>query len=538
MAADFFSRAGINSERDEPGFRITVAQVRAFLPRYKWVIAGVFVFTVLSAYGALSLMSEQYEAEAALLVKLGRENLDPPATAKNMVMSTGVRREEVGSEVQILRSADLLAKVVDTVGVEAFRVTRVPPPSLIGKAKFHVKAGLRWAKGQYQDALIALDLKKRLTEREQAVGLLQEQVVAEPQKDSDVISLRLRLADPQLAVRLEDTLIRLYLARRVEVRQNPGVKEFFDRETRALKNELDRAQAARDEWKRKEDLSVPSEQKALLLRQIRELSAERTHALAERGALTSQMAKAQSLASDAPERVAAARVETPNPSLQMLRERLTKLEADQARLLATYKPGAAPVVTADEEIASLRRLVGSQQATEMGSLTSEINPLRQQLQQAVSQNSVALEGITARLMYQDAQLTTLQNQLREIEASDSTLESLERERGIAEQSYLAASRRQQDADIERALDLSRITNVSIATPPAATLEPVAPRKLLIMAVALALGLLLGLATAILLEWMNDAVEDAESIESSTGLVCLGSFGPRAVESRMSRSGTR
>jgi len=174
----------------------------------------------------------------------------------------------------------------------------------------------------------------------------------------------------------------------------------------------------------------------------------------------------------------------------------------------------------------------------MGSLTSEINPLRQQLQQAVSQNSVALEGITARLMYQDAQLTTLQNQLREIEASDSTLESLERERGIAEQSYLAASRRQQDADIERALDLSRITNVSIATPPAATLEPVAPRKLLIMAVALALGLLLGLATAILLEWMNDAVEDAESIESSTGLVCLGSFGPRAVESRMSRSGTR
>jgi uncharacterized protein involved in exopolysaccharide biosynthesis len=79
MAADFFHRAATAADRDEPGFRVTLAQVRTFLPRYKWVIAGTFVMTVLSAYSALNLMTDQYEARAALLVKLGRENLDPPA---------------------------------------------------------------------------------------------------------------------------------------------------------------------------------------------------------------------------------------------------------------------------------------------------------------------------------------------------------------------------------------------------------------------------------------------------------------------------
>src|SRR5262245_9797558 len=191
MAKHFRRRPEPPADRSEPGFRITLADVRTFLPRYGWVIAGVFVLTVLSAYAALSLTSELYESRAALLVKLGRENLDPPPTARNMVMSTGVRREELGSEVQILQSPDLLTQVVDEIGVDAFRVRRTPPPDLLGKAKFYVKAGLRFVKGQYREVLVRLDLKKRLTEREQAIALLIDELAVEPQKDSDVIALRL-----------------------------------------------------------------------------------------------------------------------------------------------------------------------------------------------------------------------------------------------------------------------------------------------------------------------------------------------------------
>ena len=85
-------------------------------------------------------------------------------------------------------------------------------------------------------------------------------------------------------------------------------------------------------------------------------------------------------------------------------------------------------------------------------------------------------------------------------------------------------KRLKDADVESQLDLSRISNVSVAIPPAATLEPVYPRKLLITALSLVVGLLLGVALGIVLEWTSDTVRDEEDVESLTELVCLGNFG--------------
>jgi len=78
---------------EEDAFRLTLPEIVAFVRRYALIIAAVFALTVVTAYGALNLMSELYEAQSSLLVKLGRENLDPPPTARNAVFSTGLRRE-------------------------------------------------------------------------------------------------------------------------------------------------------------------------------------------------------------------------------------------------------------------------------------------------------------------------------------------------------------------------------------------------------------------------------------------------------------
>ncbi len=522
--ADLLNHLGRANERDEPGVRVTLADVKAFLPRYRRVIAGVFALTVLSAYSALSLMTELYEVRSALLVKLGRENLDAPATARNSVLSTGVRREELGSEVQILRSGDLAAQVVDEFGLEAFRVNRIPPESLIGKLKFYTKAGLRYAKAQLGEALIALDLKKRLGERDMAVASITERLVAEPQKDSDVIVLRLTYPDPALAVRVQDTLITKYLARRISVRHSSGVKEFFEQETLALKATLDRAEQARNDWKRLRDLSLPVEQKTLLLRRITELSAARGRALSKATTVSSEIATATNLIEAAEDTVRTAHTETPNPSVQFFKQRLTTLEADHAHALTTYKAESATVVAMEEEIQTLRRLIAAQEQTQLGSVTSQPNPLRQQLLQYVHEDRVELDGLSASAAFQRQELRRLQTDLLAVEEADAALVALDRDRVIAEQNYLAAVKRQTESHIESQLDLSRISNVSVAMPPVATLQPVYPRKLLIMLLSLVVGLVLGVAAAVLLEWTSDMVDDAEQTEAATNLVCLGSFG--------------
>jgi uncharacterized protein involved in exopolysaccharide biosynthesis len=169
-------------------------------------------------------------------------------------------------------------------------------------------------------------------------------------------------------------------------------------------------------------------------------------------------------------------------------------------------------------------MIASRESTEVGSVTTEINPIRQQLQQSVNQDTVALEGLSAEAPARTQQITELQGELHKIETADATLATLERDRSITEQNYLNAMKRLTDAQIEQQLDLSRISNVSVAVPPTATFEPVSPRKLLVVALSLAVGLLLGVALSVFLEWTSDAVRDASDVESVTDLVCLGEFG--------------
>ncbi len=506
---------------DDPGLRITLEQVREFLPRYKGTIAIVFIATIVSAYGALSLMTEQYEARAALLVKLGRENLDAPATAKNTVLSTGVRREELGSEAQLLKSPDLIARVVDSIGPDAFKPTRVPPSSLVGRAKFYAKATLRQVKSEYDEALIALDLKKRLNDRDAVVDLLDSELIVEPQKDADVIAMHLRLADPALAVRVQRTLIDEYLARRIAIRRDAGAG-FLEREADDLQKALEAAEAERNEWKQARALSVPTEQKALLLRQIRDLAAQHTRTRGERDALEREMAEAARLAGERPDRVQAAVEETPNPAVQALTERLTKLAADRAHLLTTYQPDATTVRNVEDEIHNVETLIAREQRTQVGVIRSQPNPLRQQLEERLQMDRVRFEGLTVSERTERADLGRLQAELESLEHDDARLSDLERDRELAEQRYVAAVKRRDDARVAARLDVNRISNVSVAMPPTATLQPVYPRKLLIMAIALALGLALGVAVAILLEWSSEAVRSGEQVESLTDLVCLGS----------------
>jgi uncharacterized protein involved in exopolysaccharide biosynthesis len=339
----------------------------------------------------------------------------------------------------------------------------------------------------------------------------------------------LRLADPALAVKVQRALIDQYLATRIRVHQDAGALEFLEAQVRDRRATLERAEGARNDWKQTRDLTVPAEQKALLLRQIRELSAERTKTRAESDALSHQLTEAQRLANGSAERVETASEETPNPTFLMLKERLAKLQADRAHLLTTYKPSATTVRNLQDEISSVSGLIAAEQRTQLGSVTSQLNPLRQQLQQQAQTDRVRLEGLFAADRAQGDQLAKLQSELDGVERADARLMELERDRQIAEQAYLAAVTRRDDAAVAARLDLSRISNVSVQMAPVASPEPVYPRKLLIMAIALVLGLALGVGVSILLEWTSEAVRDAEQIESVTQLVCLGSVsfgGPR------------
>jgi uncharacterized protein involved in exopolysaccharide biosynthesis len=406
----------------------------------------------------------------------------------------------------------------------------VKPANFLGQVKFYARAIARSLKAEYHEVLFALDLKKRLDERQTATLFIIENLDAHPEKDSDVVALSMRSPNPDLARRIEERIIDLYMQRRTQVRQYRGVDTFLTNQSDQLRTELARIENQRNEWMRDNKLSATPEQKALLLRQIRDLSAEMNQTQRETEALDLQAAETQKQLSATPVNQRASQQMTPNPLLETLKEKLSALQAQRAHLLTLYLPESDPVKNVDEEIQRMNELIQRESTTQVGAVTYQLNPLHQNLEKNLQDDTIGLVGLRSKASVQSTQIARLQTELRSINDAETKLGELERDRQIAERSYLEFLKRKQDADISTQLDSSRISNVSIIAPPVSSIEPIYPRKLLIMGVVLLLGIILGVAFALLLDYLDDRVYDARALERLVDIPFLGavSFEDRVI----------
>lgn len=361
------------------------ADIQEFLGRYKWVILIVFLLVTFGTYSVLQFYTEKYDTSASILVKIGRENTDPPAVVRNTnIFTSGLRREEVTSEIEFLKSPDLIGQVIQKIGVDAFKPVRKKPDSFFGAIKFYAKAVARFAKEQYKEALIALNLQKRLTDDEGALEEVSHSLTVTNPKDTDVISLTLRMASPELSQRVINELIGLYMDRRIQVRHSKGVDTFLQEATEKTRTELAQAEKNREMWKRMANLSSPKEQKTALLGQIREVSSEHESTRREIASYTQQLAENQRLLANTAQTTRSGEQSTPNPVLESLKEKLTTLQAQRADLLSKYTEGSKSVGNIDLEISRIQDLIRKEAPLRLGSVTTQVNPLWQELAAAAA----------------------------------------------------------------------------------------------------------------------------------------------------------
>jgi succinoglycan biosynthesis transport protein ExoP len=511
-------------EAEYKRFQITWSDVGQFLNRYKWPIVIAFVTTVLATYCVLSLYSDRYESRAALLVKIGRENTDPPATAGSRggtLVSSGVRKEEVASEVQILTSPDIIQQVVDRIGPARFQPSTVLPDGFVARTKFHLKQAVRAVKADLEEALIALGLQKRLNEREKVIQALMKEVSVAPEKETDVVTIKLRTGDPRLGNDILQEWISIYMTRRVQIRANSGVREFLTRETEVARQKLETSESARNQWKQVHGLSLTVAQKETLIRQIREQSAAHDLTELEIKSLSGQLDQERRLLQATPSNVKTTEVETTNSPVQVFRNELAGLEVERSKQLSKYEASSEPVKLLDEQIVRLKQLIGNETPRQISSSTTELNPLAKSLELRLQEDSVRLEGLQGRALAQANQQKALSGQLNALEDADGKLADLERERQIAEDAYFALVKRRHEAEISGELDRDRLSNVSLLSFPTSSIEPVYPRRQLVMGISLVLGLVLGIALSLVYEMLSGKVRSPGELAELTALPFLG-----------------
>jgi uncharacterized protein involved in exopolysaccharide biosynthesis len=98
---------------------------------------------------------------------------------------------------------------------------------------------------------------------------------------------------------------------------------------------------------------------------------------------------------------------------------------------------------------------------------------------------------------------------------------LERDRVLVTQNYQTYAKRREEARVSEALDLRRVSNIAILNAADRPIEPVYPRKVLILGLALPFGLLAGLAIALLLEYTNQTFRDERDLSGSDKALFMG-----------------
>jgi len=446
------------------------------------LIVMFFLFTAVGTYVALQLVTPQYESTAALLVKLGRENLQvPPTVGNGGVFSTGVRAEEINSEVGLLRSREVLEATIDRIGVDAFQGTPPEPTTLFQRIKAMVKDAVKAAKKQIHDWLVRANLTQDLSERDQLILGLESALTVERVRESDVIRLAIRLPNPTLAQHVLETLLDIFTERHVEVRRNEPMQQFFASQAQAHLDRIEAIEAEMEQLRAERNIGSVDQQRVRLVERLHITLSELANSQRELALLGED----NSAPPEQPVPTAA------GVQIEPIKARMTELRIERVKLEQRFDADSRMVRVLDQELAQLQRTLSA-------SLHADIIQLQSQAD-AIEREIVSLNSAETRLTH------------------------LERDLAMARENYADYQKRTEEARISEEMDLRRVLNVSVLDPPTRPAKPVSPNKLLIMALSIPLGLLVGIGIAMLLEYLNDTVRTHRDLARIRGLNYLGSF---------------
>jgi len=291
----------------------------------------------------------------------------------------------------------------------------------------------------------------------------------------------------------------------------------------ARKREVEQIDTAREEVKAKFNLVSIAEQRTLLLRQLDAVKGEIEANEMKKATLDSQRAIMRARLASLPDELRQSQSINPNPSVQARKDRLAVLQQERARLATHYLPDSQVIQNVDREIAALTELLSKEAPTLVGAVTFQANPLKASFVQSIEESGVQIAGLAVSIQQLRGRIGEIEDQLKLLNEGEVRLKELERQRQIAEESYLAYVKRMEESLVAEELDRRRIVNISVLSPPVRAISPVYPKKLFIVGLSFPIGLLIGVSLALVVEYMSDVIRTPQDLVRMRGITYLGAF---------------
>lgn len=467
----------------------TLREILTIVFRDRWRIAAAFLLGLVLTGIAAMLVPKKYTSEASLLLRLGREYIYTPeigdATSGTPIAYD--REQTLQAEVKILTSRDLKETVLQKLGV-----AQVYPALATGNDP--------------------------TAQRDAAVVALEGGLDAELLKGSNLMEVSFTHRDPAVAAKVLAEFIDAYLKKRSTVFASTsfGTAEA-DFVARTI--QLNTAEARLAELKKTRGIRAFGEEQSLLLAQrnaleLRHVDAAVSLAQAQ-GRAGSLQGSLQGVTGD----VTLSSETQRSEAVENARKLLLDLKLKERDLSSRYVDGSPLVQDVRADIGRTEDYLRELEARPTRVVRTGRSPARDAVETDLLR-TLADQGQARRAASTvAAQRAALQVRLDTFAATERELQSLERERRLAEVSYEAAAKRLRDEMVLEELDRKRKSNVSIVQAPRVPLKAKAMLPL-VLGVGIFLSLFAALLTAFLSALWRDTFLAPEEVERSLGLPLL------------------
>ena len=208
-----------------------------------------------------------------------------------------------------------------------------------------------------------------------------------------------------------------------------------------------------------------------------------------------------------------------NPTVQEIKKQLVAAEADLLGLQAQFTDEHPRVQSATARVDGLRERL-RHEAARIESVQRLPNPVYEELYKNVAVLSADIVGQEAQMSALEKTLDDIQQQMLAVPDLEKQLTQLLRQRQALEKRYLFLMERLQEAELTQAVKLGNARVVELAQLPG---KRVKPRRILNMLMGTALGALLAIGFALLLEQIDRRLPSAEQASEWLGLPLLSSI---------------
>jgi uncharacterized protein involved in exopolysaccharide biosynthesis len=470
----------------------TARDLAAVVFRQRWTLLTAFAAALLLALFS-GLWVRSYEAHMKILVL--RQRMDTMVTASANAPaqnSQEVTEEDLNSEVELLRSDDLLRKVVLDTGLQQ-----------------NIRQG--FGRGN-EDTAIAL-----------AVRRLGEDLDVEPIRKTNIIAIKYRSSDPQLSARVLNSVGAAYLEKHREVHRPSGEFAFFDQQADRFRHGLEKSQAQLADFTQKNGVVSAGLERDLVLQHLAEFdaAAHQAQASAVETAQRIQFLEAQ-LATMRPRITTEVKDAENQMLMQQLKSTLLNLELKRTELLTKFDASYRLVQEVDKQIADTRAEINAEENHPSKEETTDVDPTYAMLRSEQAKAQEDLSGfksraVATRLVSDEYRKTAQRLEKQALQQDD--LEQTEKTEG---ENYLLYQKKREEARISDALDQRGILNVALAEQPVVPALPTqSPAK--IAGITLLLGFFVSLGTAFAADYASPSFRTPDEVAGYLDIPVLASL---------------